>query len=299
MTFEHLSTGKTSDPRTLTSTLGGTWYGRYGRARCPVCGGNKHNPPLSIKRGHSGILLHCFKGCDYRDIRNTLSVYGFGGDAPMTPAETLRGRQKQEAEAAKKAAQAEACWNKAQPIAGTLAEDYLRGRGITGDLPETLRFHPECWHGATARKLPAMVARIDGGERFGIHRTYLTEDGRKADVEPNKMMLGCAKGGAVRLRDGTGSLLIGEGIESTLSAMALIDAVAGPVWASLSTSGMMALKLPLGPRELVVAVDGEDAGRKAGRCLARRAAAAGWKVATADPGDGKDFNDLLLEGVVQ
>ena len=292
MHTNHNTTGHTSDPRTLTLTLGGTWYGGYGRTKCPVCGGNKQNPPLSIKRGEKGLLLHCFKGCDFRDIREALSVYGFSGNTPMTASEALQERKKEDALSQKKAAQAQTCWKEAEPISGTPAESYLRRRGIKGDLPAALRFHPDCWHAGSAKRLPAMIARIDGGERFAIHRTYLTEDARKADVEPNKMMLGRAKGGAVRLGGSVGPLVVGEGIESVLSVMSVLS-LAGTPWAALSTSGLMGLKLPENPSEMIIAVDGDQPGRSAGQCLARRAAAAGWKVSTADPGDGKDFNDLL------
>lgn len=292
MYTNHNTTGHTSDPRTLTEMLGGTWFGAYGRAKCPVCGGDKQNPPLSIKRGHSGLLLHCFKGCDYRDIREALSVYGFNEPKPMTAADALQERKKEDAIAQKKAAQAETCWNEAQPISGTPAETYLRSRGITGDLPETLRFHPDCWHAGSAKRLPAMVARIDGGERFAVHRTYLTASGLKADVSPAKAMLGGVKGGAVRLGGSVGPLVVGEGIESVLSVLSVLSQT-GTSWAALSTSGLMAVNLPEYPHDLIVAIDGDKPGRVAGDCLARRAAASGWKVSIADPGDGKDFNDLL------
>ena len=51
---------------------------------------------------------------------------------------------------------------------------------------------------------------------------------------------------------------------------------------------------------LIVAVDGEKAGRDAGLALAERAAGHGWQVGIADPGDQRDFNDLLIgNGVAQ
>ena len=206
-------------------------------------------------------------------------------------------RAEDEAEAAKKAAQAEACWKEAGPIEGTVAETYLRGRGITAELPRSLRFHAECWHGPTAKRLPAMVAAVQGVARPAIHRTYLRPDGSgKAEVEPAKMMLGSTKHGAVRLAGDCGPLVVAEGIETALSlASGMFD---GPVrtWAALSTSGMEALRLPPSSGELIVAVDGEEAGRSAGRALAQRAAADGWKVSVADPGEGADWNDRLQEG---
>ena len=44
-----------------------------------------------------------------------------------------------------------------------------------------------------------MVALVEGGNDFAVHRTYLGAGGRKADVDPAKAMLGPCAGGAVRL----------------------------------------------------------------------------------------------------
>jgi hypothetical protein len=284
----------------ITIALGGKWFGHRGRALCPVCGGSKHNPPFAITEGQKGPLLYCFKGCDFRSIADALRCLSLDGALREQAAgANLTHFHKAQAEDTKrKADQAKRVWLDSLPIAGSPASNYLAGRGIVVSA-DNLACHSACWHGPTAHRYPAMVARIEGGDGFAIHRTYLTEDGRKADVTPAKMMLGGAKGGAVRLRENTGPLLIGEGIESTLSASALIPEATGSAWASLSTSGMMAVNLPESTRSLIVAVDGEDAGRSAGRCLARRATGLGWQVSIADPGDGADFNDLATDEVAQ
>ena len=287
-----------TDARTLTSALGGRWFRRYGRATCPAChGGRRGNYPLSLADAPSGaLLLYCFRGCAFAEVLDALRglglVDGAGTYRPPTREDIARIRAEEEAEAVKKAAQAERCWKEAQPIGGTPGETYLRRRGIEGALPETLRFLPACWHPA-AKHLPAIVARVDGAERAAIHRTYLRPDGSgKAEVDPPKAMLGATRGGAVRLGAGPGPLIVAEGIETALSLPALL-AETGPIWAALSTSGMQALRLPETPGEMIVAVDGEEAGREAGRALAQRATAGGWRVRIADPGDGLDFNDLL------
>jgi len=57
------------------------------------------------------------------------------------------------------------------PIGGTIAETYLRGRGITCDLPGTLRYHPSCWH-ASAKRLPALVALVEGADGFAVLRRW-------------------------------------------------------------------------------------------------------------------------------
>ena len=98
---------------------------------------------------------------------------------------------------------------------------YCRGSWRCMRCRGGLRYHPSCWH-VSATHLPAMVAAIEGGKDFAVHRTYLSHDGReKAKVDPVKAMLGTVAGGAVRLRLGRGPLMVGEGIESTLSASIL------------------------------------------------------------------------------
>ena len=94
----------------------------------------------------------------------------------QTPATLARRWAEEEGEAEKREQRALALWNEAQPIAGTLAETYLCGQGITCLLLETLRFHPDCWHPA-AKRFPAMLARVDGAKRFVVHQTYLRGDG--------------------------------------------------------------------------------------------------------------------------
>lgn len=141
----------------------------------------------------------------------------------------------------------------------------------------------------------ARVVTIDG-HRGGLHRTFLDPAvPRKTSRTPAKMMLGFCKGGAVLLRCGRRCLAVAEGIETTLSvAMGLDDDTA--LWSALSTSGMASLRLP--SREsfsgsLLVATDGDWAGRAAGRALADRAVAQGWSVELVSAPDGLDFNDLV------
>ena len=161
-------------------------------------------------------------------------------------------------------------------------------------MPPTLRFHGTCWHGATAKRYAALVAAVQGSGLPAVHRTYLRPDGSgKGDIEPAKAMLGAIAGGSVRLSQGPGPLVVGEGIESTLSLLCgLMD---GPVtvWAALSTSGLRGLRLPPQPGRLTIATDGDAPGRAAGHALADRAHALGWQVSLFPAPDGRDWNDIL------
>jgi hypothetical protein len=200
------------------------------------------------------------------------------------------------AEAVKRAEQARRLWREALPIEGTPAARYLReARGIPLErLPAVLRFHPECWHGPTGRHWPAMVAAVQGAGLPAVHRTYLRPNGSgKAPIEPAKAMLGATAGGAVRLTEGPSRLVVGEGIESTLSLLCgLLDGPA-TAWAALSTSGLRGLHLPPQPGRLTIACDGDTPGRDAAHALAQRADALGWRVGILDPGTGGDWNDIL------
>lgn len=286
-----------TDAHSLTLALGGKWYSRYGSAPCPVCQPERHKSQnaLTLKDGRERLLLHCKKsGCDFREILNAAGV-GPGDYTAPSAAELAQREAEERAEAEKKARQALACWDEAQPIHGTVAETYLRGRGITCALPHSLRFHPDCWH-PSAKRLPAMVARVEGAELPAVHRTYLRPDGSgKADIDPAKAMLGRTRGGAVRLTGGTGPLVVAEGVETALSlACGLLEAH-GPIWAALSTSGLAGLTLPRSAGDLVIASDGDDAGREAAQELAFRASGLGWTVKMAGAPEGRDWNDILRE----
>ena len=288
-----------TDARDLTLALGGRWHGRYGAAPCPVCQPERRKGQngLTLADGRNGrLVLDCKKSaCAFLD---TLAAAGLrSGDYRPPDAATLAQREREaKAEPEKRAAQAKRLWLEAQPIAGTVAEAYLRNvRGISCDLPPTLRFHPQAWHGPTARRWPAMVAAVQGAGLPAVHRTYLRADGTgKAGLEGgDKLMLGGTQGGAVRLSDGPSRLVVAEGIESGLSLLCgLLDGPA-TVWAGLSTSGLRGLRLPAKAGRLTIACDGDGPGREAAHALAERAHSSGWQVGILDPGTGADFNDIL------
>jgi hypothetical protein len=286
-----------SDARDLTTALGGKWYRKYGAAPCPVCQPerNKGQNASTLADGRNGrLVLDCKKsGCAFLDILAAAGVRS--GDYVSPDAATLAQRETEQFSAAeKKGAQAKQVWTEAQPIAGTIAETYLRGRGITCDLPQVLRFHASCWHGPTAKRYPALVAAVQGASLPAVHRTYLRGDGSgKADIDSAKLMLGAVAGGAVRLTEGPGPLVVAEGIETALSLASGLLRTPATVWAALSTSGIRGLRLPDHPGRLTIAPDGDKAGREAANALAARAHALGWQVSLLPAPDGRDWNDIL------
>ena len=184
------------------------------------------------------------------------------------------------------------------PVAGTLADTYLRSRGITqGGTMSALRFHPKCWHrdeGQTRSiPRPALIAAVtDGaGALQGVHRTWLAPDGQgKAAVETQRRAMGHLLGNAVRLTPHDDILVIGEGIETMLS---LSEAAPGlPVWAALSSGHLGAVLLPEGLQRLYIAIDRDPAGQRAAERLSARATEIGIAVRVLEPRLG-DFNDDL------
>jgi hypothetical protein len=184
------------------------------------------------------------------------------------------------------------------PVAGTLADTYLRSRGITRSVSRSaLRFHPRCFHREEGQTRsiprPALIAAVtDGaGALQGVHRTWLAPDGKdKASVETQRRAMGHLLGNSVRLTAHDDILVLGEGIETMLSVH---EAAPGlPVWAALSAGHLGAVLLPEGLQRLYIAVDRDPAGQRAAERLSARAAETGIAAHVLEPRLG-DFNDDL------
>ncbi|WP_273721963.1 MULTISPECIES: toprim domain-containing protein [unclassified Bartonella] len=273
----------------ITNALRGVWYGHYGSARCPAH--DDQLPSLSLANGHDGrLLLTCYAGCSFREIIQALRRIGLLEKQAFVDKayDHTLSFSKQKAEKAKK------IWQQSQPIKETLAETYLRNRGITCELPADLRFHGKCPH-PLGMTLPALVALVKEAGSFAIHRTFLQANGCKTDQRPAKAMLGSVMGGAVHLsQDNPKHLVICEGIETGLSLLSALLSEPVNLWASLSTHGMMRVNLPPIKGRLTIAMDGDDAGRKAGFTLAARAYSQGFEVFIMQAPNALDFNDFLI-----
>jgi hypothetical protein len=206
---------------------------------------------------------------------------------------------------------AETIWNASVGLAGTLGETHLRGRGIVGaGWPPSLRFHPNCPLGEWSTA-PAIVARVDDldGTLCAVWRIFLRTNGMNlADGDGKKLKLGLgpAGGGAVRLGGIAPKIGIAEGVETALGA-ALLTGCRFPVWAALSTAGMIGLEVPLGVEHVTIFPDGDapirkkgdsyepavPAGRKAAVALRERLLREGVGVTiAAEPPEKSDYLDL-------
>jgi putative DNA primase/helicase len=145
-----------------------------------------------------------------------------------------------------------------------------------------------------------MVARIDNidGELIGIHRTWLARDAAGVWRRRDRAMLGRAAGGAVRLAPVAEVLMIAEGIETALAGQ---EATVQAAWAALSTSGLMALRLPPVVRHVVILADNDPsgAGSRAAQTAAQRWLAEGRRVSIyMSPVVGEDAADLILAAAI-
>ncbi|MEP6019258.1 MAG: toprim domain-containing protein [Paracoccaceae bacterium] len=282
------------DAAQLTRDLGGIWHRSYGTAPCPVCQSErrKDQNALSIRTDDDRLLMNCKKsGCDFRDILVASGIRpGHVEIDQMAFANAERERRKDEAIKLKRA---RGIWDQGQPIHGTKGETYLRERGITCPLPDTLRWLPDTYHQPSGRYRAAMIANVSTG---GVHRTFFDKKTGERLTRSNKMMLGPCQGGSVALTATiVGSLVICEGIETGLSLASGFLSSPATVWAALSTSGIKGLRLPNHPGKLVVASDGDGPGQAAGRDLASRAHALGWEVSLLPAPNGHDWNDVLTK----
>ena len=198
----------------------------------------------------------------------------------------------------------------AQPIAGTLAESYLRNRGITVlHGTGSLRFHPRCYYRpdehAPTETWPALIASVTDldGHQTGAHRTYLDPSGLdpggfseatlgKAPIDTPRRAMGDLLGHAVRFGVAGEVLAAGEGIETVLSPRIVLPHM--PMLAALSAAHLAAIAFPADLRRLYVLRDRDPAGDNARQSLIARATGEGIEAIGLTP-LRDDFNEDLRE----
>jgi hypothetical protein len=277
----------------IAKALGGRKVGGHWMARCVAH--PDRTPSLSIRDTADGkVLVKCFAGCGQTRVIGTLQACGLwegNGNGHKRVRRAANSRPDQlDGDRTNVALN---IWKSTKAGCGTQVETYLRSRGLTIPPSPNLHFHAGLKH-PSGDTWPAMVALVTRGTDdapLAIHRTFLTRDGKgKAPFEPQRMMLGPCRGGAVRLAPPVDVLMVGEGIETCLAAM---QATGLAAWAALSTSGLRGLDLPQEVRDVIVLADGDDAGEAAAQDCGHRWKREGRRVRIARPPRGSDFNDLL------
>lgn len=193
-------------------------------------------------------------------------------------------------------------WTQCMPLTpGDPVVRYLMRRGFGGvwPLPEALRLHPalDYWHdGAKLGTFAAMVAPVTApdGRMVALHRTYLSADGRKADVPTVKRLTAAAgplAGASIRLHaPRAGVLGVCEGVETALGAWCASGVGTA---AAYCAHALAEYQWPMAVRRLLVFADADRAGREAAEKLRARGVAARLRVEVLTPGeDGSDWADV-------
>ncbi|SCB47023.1 DUF7146 domain-containing protein [Rhizobium multihospitium] len=189
-----------------------------------------------------------------------------------------------------------------QPLAGTLADAYLRKRGILrASTHLALRFHPSCYYrdlvtGRTSSH-PALIAAVTdcAGAITGVHRSWLDPEGDgKAKVDDPRRALGGLLGNGVRFGFPVNApvpvMAAGEGLETMLSLSHVMPSM--PMVAALTANHLAAFRFPPECRRVYIAADADAAGRHGIEALSRRAQEEGILPLVLSPELG-DFNEDL------
>jgi hypothetical protein len=261
-------------------------HGRNYVIQCPAH--DDQNPSLSIRDGDDGrLIVHCFAGCDPLDVLSEIRArIGNIREHVETSPKPAKGSSAYERGQHEKARW---FWSQRLPIAGSIAERYLReGRGITCPLASTLAFLPALKREHHQAMISAfgIYDEVEPGiiaaprEVVAIHLTLLKPDGTgKAEVEPNKQMIGSPGGKPIIVAPPNDSLglAITEGIEDALS---IHEATGLGAWAAGSATRMTALAevVPDYADCVSIFADTDAAGLNNSALLAERLAARGIHV---------------------
>lgn len=282
-----------NDLRSMAAKLGGVVVkGEKGPfVLCPGPGHSAKDRSLSVTpstKASDGFVVHSFAGKDWRTCRDHVR------QRLGLPAEP---RQSAGADNSSRAVE---LWNASVDPRRTLAERYLRGRGL--ELPpdvasRVVRFHAACprrKEDNTFERRPAMLTAfrtIVGDRLIAVHRTFLTADGKKID----RQMLGPVKGAAIKIdadENVEQGLMIGEGFETCLAARMLGFR---PAWALGSAGAIADFPVLSGIDVLTILAETDDSGAnaKAMRACGNRWAAADREVIVATPYIRGDMNDAV------
>jgi len=243
---------------------------------CPVCGGVDRfsiNMPKNLFNcrhcgGGDGIkLVELVQGCDFKAA---LAFLCGEADVSLDPEEVKRRRkraaeQRERSEAenaryrAKAISDAKKIWRSAGGQTRDTVADYFALRGIKLDqLPRCFRFifdrkyYQQTGHAFThIHTGPCMITAIaqPNGTLSAVHQTWLDLSqkngkakilGKGEKLLDSKKVRGSKKGGAIRLTGElmSNTLVMGEGIETTLTAM-MADSVPGAMyWAGVDLGNM-------------------------------------------------------------
>jgi len=273
-----------------------------GNTHCPCH--DDRTPSLKVDPASGAdALVHCFAGCDQTTVWQAC-LEAVQARPTQSPKRSMNKGQSGDSNGARAPRSEDwiaSLWRETQRDPGRIAA-YLRHRGLSGEVPPTLRFHPALPYSENGEhpsvRYPAMVApfRTVEGKLIGVHRTWLDPEGPgKAPVTTAKKFAGEVRSASIHLGEPSDSELdVAEGIESGLAVQEAADR---PVWVAGSASGLANLELPPGLRRLRVWADADDAGLERGaHLLAERASAQGLEVFVLAPPTGDWLDVQVAEG---
>lgn len=191
---------------------------------------------------------------------------------------------------------------------------YLSFRGLSGCARHSARLQDlrladkGTYDGDLRRCCPTMLAAVRDvdGRLMNVHRTLLTDEGRKAPVAVPKRLYRQPEGTsisgcAIRFGKAAPVLALTEGIETGLAVMATTGL---PVWACLSAAGLAAVEVPSCVKRVLVFADKDRSGtgERAAQTLKTRLEATGISVEVfnvpypiGNKPKGIDWADVLVE----
>lgn len=269
------------------------------RVLCPVheSDGTHHHPSLALwQRPHGGIALCCMTGCKHSDI--VAKIVSRNVTMPFS-----RFSSENEDDASEGIRRARAIVESSSEIVeGDVVDRYLRSRAIEfrRDEMRCLRIAPGkyqgSWHFVQIMVDPDTLDSEDW-RAVGVQLTFLNSHGNALRSNMTgrtlRKVLGKRKGCGVVIGTPSRHVVIGEGVESTWSAMRLLDRSFG-----IATLGAMTdLNMPSLVNEVTIAADNDRAGIARATALAAMWGLSGYKVHTMICGDENsktDANDALV-----
>lgn len=281
--------------REIVEQLGGRWQPRGAMCRCPAH--DDSSPSLSVRVGERSVLLHCFGGCDTRDVLKALRSRRIGGERLLSSVEPVErgGRQVRDTWLREQVAR---LWGEARQVLGTPAEVYLaKHRGLQGPYRD-MRFHARTPLGPKPLTVfrPALLVAVRSDEGLvALQRIFLDpRTGDKAlDIGKPKKTLGTLGTGAARFGIESGDALgLAEGTEDALSASQMTGV---PSWATMGTDRFGVVAIPDRVNQLIIFAQNDHGGDIAIARARQAYAREGRDIVIRRPTERrwKDWNDML------
>ncbi|MGB6177239.1 MAG: toprim domain-containing protein [Methylocella sp.] len=290
---------------------------------CPMCGGTDRFSVNTKKQvffcrpgagcGAAGDVIALVQALDRVSFLDAIAYLTDGKSTSPNSRKQQEQAAKQRDEEADRQRRINAArlnWARSRPIAGTIADRYLRFRGIAidEDLSHCIGFDPEAgWRGVAddpaspILHVPCILAAfrsIETDELVAVLKTRLNPDGSKHGRRFN----GCSKGAVCKIdpdENATMGLSLAEGLETALSARLVGFR---PIWATGGTGTLENFPVLAGVESLTFQRENDtnQANCRAVDACAERWLAAGRQVFDASPPDDcNDINDALQKRIAR